>query len=388
MPSGSGVVRYEGKRGIVWRIKFRDASGRQVMETLGAERDGWTRRKAEAELRERIVRAEKRGWRKPTPLTFREYAGTWFSEGKTRRGWKPSTVAQYRSVHDRLVDGLGRYPLQAIRPRHVAEYVAAISKNYAAATVSRDVSTLHAIFETARKEELVETNPATRAERPKIKRHRWRILEPAEVARVARGFTDAQARTVFLVLVQLGLRRSELQRLRWRDVDLLENVLRVRESKSEDGIRAIAIPSGLAEALWQHRRASAYQGDDDLVFSHPTKGTEYHAKTFRSALSAALAAAGVEGHLRPFHDLRHASLTNGAAAGESPIALMTRAGHADMRTTQTYLHLAGVVFRDEAAELERRLLGSAQRGTSPATGTSTPGVAGTDMIVLPVERRT
>src|SRR5262245_33293753 len=75
------------------------------------------------------------------------------------------------------------------------------------------------------------------------------------------------------------------------------------------------------------------------------------------ALTAALAAAGVEGNLRSFHDLRHASLTNGAAAGESPIALMTRAGHANMSTTKQYLHLAGTVFRDEAARLEQRLLG-------------------------------
>jgi hypothetical protein len=37
--------------------------------------------------------------------------------------------------------------------------------------------------------------------------------------------------------------------------------------------------------------------------------------------------------------------------------VMTKAGHSNMRTTQTYLHLAGVVFRDEAARLERRLLG-------------------------------
>jgi integrase len=69
----------------------------------------------------------------------------------------------------------------------------------------------------------------------------------------------------------------------------------------------------------------------------------------------ALAAANVEAELRPFHDLRHASLTNGAA-GESPIAVMARAGHADMRTTKRYLHLAGTVFREEAEALERRLL--------------------------------
>jgi hypothetical protein len=33
---------------------------------------------------------------------------------------------------------------------------------------------------------------------------------------------------------------------------------------------------------------------------------------------------------------------------------MTKAGHTDMRTTKRYLHLAGVVFRDEAARLEER----------------------------------
>jgi hypothetical protein len=48
-----------------------------------------------------------------------------------------------------------------------------------------------------------------------------------------------------------------------------------------------------------------------------------------------------------------------AAAGEQPIALMARAGHSSMATTKGYLHLAGVVFRDEADALERRLLTSA-----------------------------
>jgi hypothetical protein len=39
---------------------------------------------------------------------------------------------------------------------------------------------------------------------------------------------------------------------------------------------------------------------------------------------------------------------------------MTKAGHSDMRTTRTYLHLAGVVFPDEAERLEERLLGAVQ----------------------------
>lgn len=40
---------------------------------------------------------------------------------------------------------------------------------------------------------------------------------------------------------------------------------------------------------------------------------------------------------------------------------MARAGHRSMATTNQYLHLAGVVFRDEAAALEERLLGPAAR---------------------------
>jgi hypothetical protein len=40
MPRGAAVVRYEGKRGAVWRIKYRDAAGKQVLETLGPERSG------------------------------------------------------------------------------------------------------------------------------------------------------------------------------------------------------------------------------------------------------------------------------------------------------------------------------------------------------------
>ena len=83
----------------------------------------------------------------------------------------------------------------------------------------------------------------------------------------------------------------------------------------------------------------------------------YRAETFETALRAALKAAGVEGRVRAFHDLRHTAITNDAAAGANPVALMTKAGHADMKTTQTYMHMAGVVFRDEADRLEARLLG-------------------------------
>jgi integrase len=52
--------------------------------------------------------------------------------------------------------------------------------------------------------------------------------------------------------------------------------------------------------------------------------------------------------VRPFHDVRHTSITNAAAAGTPPAALMSRAGHSDFKTTQLYIDLAGETFREEA----------------------------------------
>jgi integrase len=216
---------------------------------------------------------------------------------------------------------------------------------------------LHDVFKTAKAEELVDANPIDGTERPKAKRRRWRILEPVEVRQVARAFSDEQARTIFLTLILTGIRRFELQGLRWRDLDLLHGVLRVGESKSEEGERSVALSRTLVDELSAHYRRTAFKDDDELVFCHPTRGTKidplWYAREFRSALKTA----GITDYVRPFHDARHASLTNGAAAGESPIALMTRAGHRSMDTTKVCLHLAGTVFPDEAAALEDRLLG-------------------------------
>lgn len=373
MASGC-IVTYHGKRGRVLRMKFTDGDGRQRMETLGVERtkerpDGITRRQAEKMLQARLVAIREKRWRPVAPLTFAEWSETWLEQGETRRAWKPRTIAAYHTVVDRLADVLGSTRLAELSPRDVADYIAKQTKaGFAPATVNRDVSILHDVLKVAVREELIPTNPASGAERPRVRQKRWRILKPVEVGAVARAFTDDQARVAFLVLVLCGLRRHELQQLRWRDVDLVENVLRVVDSKTEDGIRSIAIPPSLAEALWQQRRRTSYQGEDELVFCHPDRGTVYRAEPFADEFRAALKAAGITDHMRPFHDLRHTAITNDAATGSSPIAVMTKAGHTDMRTTKRYLHLAGVVFRDEAARLEERYgLGSSTESSTEPT---------------------
>jgi integrase len=97
--------------------------------------------------------------------------------------------------------------------------------------------------------------------------------------------------------------------------------------------------------------------EDERVFVNPRTGSPFRPSRFGNLLRDALKRAGVEGYIRPCHDLRHSSITNAAAAGTSPEALMSRAGHSDCATTRRYVDLAGERFREEGDRLERRLAG-------------------------------
>jgi integrase len=174
---------------------------------------------------------------------------------------------------------------------------------------------------------------------------------------------------VFAVVYGLGLRRGEVLGLRWRHVRLADPegpTLRVEEtfvrnrretSKSAASTRTVALGRVVAEALFAQRARTAYDADDDRVFCHLDTGGPLGHKRYADTFRAALKRAEVDGEVRPFHDGRHTSITNAAAAGVAPGALQARAGHSDLGTTQRYIDLAGVLFRDEAEAAEARMFG-------------------------------
>ena len=122
-----------------------------------------------------------------------------------------------------------------------------------------------------------------------------------------------QARVIFLTVVSAGLKRGEILGLRWKGVDLADPagaVLRVRETFVRGAEDTPNVAGGgedhrtrpkLAEELWQHRRRTAFAGDDERVFCHPTKGSPIDPNTYSATLKLALAKAGVSRTMRPFH---------------------------------------------------------------------------------------
>ena len=162
---------------------------------------------------------------------------------------------------------------------------------------------------------------------------------------------------------------------------LLEGRLTVREAfvrgefvtpKSEASRRTIELGPNTLELLEQHWRASAYQADEDLVFAHWHKGAPIDASKVSRYIRKALTRAGITKPFRPFHDLRHSSLTHTAAAGNPAIYVRQRAGHSQGPVTERYLHVAQVLFPGAAEKAEARLFSDLPEGRGTKTGTKSP----------------
>jgi integrase len=382
MPRGAAVVRYEGKRGAVWRIKYRDAAGKQVLETLGPE-PPWTERKAERELGKRLAAVDE-GFRKPERVTFGEFAGRFVREYLPGRNLKPTTVENYGYIlRGHLLPFFGDRTLADVeaRPELIDAYVALkTGRGLSAKTIQNHLLLLNVMLRRAVVWRLIRTNPIASIDRPSVLQPEMSVLTEAEIVRLASAYDEmlgeaSEAERPWwllvkaIVLTALGtaLRRGELIGLRWRSVNLLEAKIEIRETyvrgrfttpKSKASRRVVELGPRTLAVLEDQWRRTTYRGDDDLVFGHPTKGTPVDtSKLARGYLKPALARAGIVKPFRPFHDLRHTSLTHAAAAGNPHIYVQARAGHSQGSITERYMHAAQVLFPGAAERSEERMFG-------------------------------
>ena len=130
-----------------------------------------------------------------------------------------------------------------------------------------------------------------------------------------------------------GLRVAELCDLEIADVDLAGRVLVVREGKGGvDG--SVPIPAKLSEPL----RAWIAGRTVGVLFTDP-RGRRVHTRHFRSQLKRMAALAGIVRRCNP-HVLRHSYGTHLLRHGATIYEVKSLMRHADISTTQVYLHFA------------------------------------------------
>jgi len=371
-----------------------DADGRDWRPRRGRVRDGFLdERRAHAAMAEAITIAEANdaqrvaheAVRERSGRTFRLLAQTWLHHVEHIKRVKPSTLRDYQSVvgepgvphvrgkgvlKGRILKAFGDVPASAITVEDVNAFLASVAaEDVAIRTVNRQREVLRSIFNFGMSRESgfgLETNPAAEAslrrqDGPKTlevfsieqiealarcaTEGTWRKTtawnrDDATVARYREE--DRQLGELLRIACYTGLRRGELVTLRWGDVRWAERVLVVERALSH-GVevapksrraRYVPLADQPLAALERLSRRRDFTSADDYVFVNVT-GDRLDPSALRRRYLKARDAAGLP-TLR-FHDLRH-------TAGSLLVRVMDPAsvkdilGHADLKTTERYLH--------------------------------------------------
>jgi integrase len=139
-----------------------------------------------------------------------------------------------------------------------------------------------------------------------------------------------QAGPMMKMALFTGMRRAEMFRLKWKDVDFERGVIHIRDSKGGPG-QNIPLNEPARALLKGHRRISKF------VF--PGRGGRQRVNIAKQ-VNKIKQAAGLPNGFRPLHGLRHVYAATMASSGKVDMYTLQRLlTHKDPSMTQRYAHL-------------------------------------------------
>jgi integrase len=333
-----------------------------------------TRTEANTKLRELVERAEQNMPVPPANLTVADFLADWLTHIK--RHVRASTWTAYEgNVRLHLGPRIGRKKLTRLGPRDVRLMIDAMrTDTIGARTIQYVHATLRAALEHAYREELVPRNVAklVRVERPKVTPKEPLSVE--EARKLLDATTDDPRHALWVLLVMLGLRRSEVCGLRWEHVDFAARTLRVCQTvqrvegrlqvlgtKTRRSNRTVPLPARALYALAEHhRRLQEQHGEpgqpwppDYYVFGH-RHGTALEPRTVTKLWNELCAEHGLR--VVPLHGLRHTCVSLLLALGVHPRIVMEIVGHSAMEMTMNvYGHVNLSSQREALDHLDEQL---------------------------------
>ena len=215
------------------------------------------------------------------------------------------------------------------------------------ADVNHFLKKLRRIFNVAVEQDWLEKNPFNRGSKlimVSLEVERTKILTSNEEERLLQTCVGKRkhVRPIIIFAIETALRRSELQKLQWFDVDLSRRQLRVSSENSKTlKSRLVPLSSRAIEVLNEVRQTSPPR-QTALVFN---------TGDFKHSFASACEKAKIDD--LHFHDLRHTAITRWLEKGISPALAMKASGHSQMKTFLRYVNQSSDSVFDFAMKLDR-----------------------------------
>lgn len=261
---------------------------------------------------------------------------TWWSDN-----FGSVSLAEFDSVH--IVEGRDTLKTElnsngVVRsPATVVRYLAALS---------------HAFTIAVTEWKWIENNPVLSVARPAEPKGRVRFLEEEERNNLLWACQQSEQKwlhTCVVLALSTGMRQAELMSLTWKDVDLVNGVIILHETKNGER-RRVAV-AGLALRLLREH-AEVKRIDTPLLF--PGINPQKPISLRRSFATATKLAGLTDFH---WHDLRHCAASYLAMNGASPSVIADVLGHKTLNMVKRYAHLSDSHISSEVANMNAAIFG-------------------------------
>lgn len=319
----------------------------------------------------------------------------WFKEYMKDKS--PTTIYRYQILSKLIIEQLGHLPLNKIRPLHIQKFKNYLSvakstvpikndngeiidyKNYAPKTQLHYFRCLSTILNTAFKLELIKENPVSKVSAPKVPRKLPQFLNVEQVKHILDLLEkeDLKYQVAINLLLFTGMRRGECVALTWNAIDWKNKQIKITQNtvyvnkkvytkapKTETSIRTIDISDQLINLLKKYKITQSIEkmrlGDlweeSNRIFTkwnggvmHPDSLSQYWKKYQRKI--------GIpKEQIVSLHKLRHTFATLLLSSGDTDIKTVSELlGHADIGTTNIYVHALETSKREAVVNLQRKL---------------------------------
>ena len=221
-------------------------------------------------------------------------------------------------------------------------------KRYTNKSVVRKLNSLKTYFTFLRDNGLIEKNPVSRVTKPKYDHTTPRILSKMEYRALrdaCRG--DRRISAVVELLLQTGMRISELAHLKIEDCDVEKKLLNIRDTETNQ-VRTIPMNNAASRVLQEYLSIRPKTREKTMFVTKTCK--PFLVRNIRSAIDRYFRIAGITG--AKVNDLRHTFIVEQLSAGTPLVYVSQVVGHKRITTTEKYLQFLNKAVDHASVKIE------------------------------------
>lgn len=269
-----------------------------------------------------------------------------FTDNLKKAGKAHATVIAYSKDVEQLVDfvtKLGKNQIDEVVSDDIDEFKVLLNKQrYTGKSISRKINSIKAFFRFLVGQGEISSNPAEIISHPKYDQAPPRVLSKIEYRALrdaCRG--DVRMSAVVELLLQTGMRISELAALQLTDIDFERNVISIQAQNSR-GARKVPLNTAAKNSVTDYLQVRPRAREKTVFLTKTCR--PFLVRNIRTAIDRYFRLAGIKG--AKVNDLRHTFIVEQLRAGTPLVYVSQLVGHKRITTTEKYLKLI------EAPEME------------------------------------